>query len=228
MLNIQTHGTKVGKCAKMGLFFDATSQNRSQRRSVLIVEGKDDGAFFEHLLTALGANPDLVGVIATSGNTKLKANLEALKRSRAFTNGTVENIGVIQDADTDPNSALTSVHGALEATGFPAPNHASFLGSAPRLGLFLLPSAASTGDLEQVCLDTIPADPRTIAAGEFFKTADAQFGPFNHKSKRTAAIFLTLVAEETRGVGNAFSKGVFDIGHSSLTDLKAFLTELIR
>jgi hypothetical protein len=211
----------------MGLFFDPQSQNSSQRRSVVIVEGKDDGAFFDHLLTLIGADPGSVGVIATSGNSKLKSNLEALKRSRAFASGIVENIGVIQDSDVDPSSALAALHEALAAVDFPTPNHAAFSAGIPRVGVFLLPSAASTGDLERVCLETIPEDARKVAATAFFDMADAEFGPFNHKTKRAAAIFLTLVHEDTKGVGNAFSQGVFDAEHPSLADLKAFLSELI-
>lgn len=206
-------------------FFD--DKKGRERRTVLLVEGKDDASFFDHMFLHLGSDATVVGVSEISGKDKLAANILALSKSRPFLNGTVENVGVIIDADSNPAAALSNVHQSLNSVGWGTPQHGNFAGASPRVGIFVLPSFGATGDLEQLCLDTIPDDPRKVSAELYFNGADAQFGPFNHQSKRRAAIFLTLVHEETRGVGRAFTQGVFNENHPSLDSLKDFLQQLV-
>ena len=88
-----------------------------EQPNLLVVEGVDEQGVFGALLRHMGiAN---VQVVPTGGKTSLADGLHGLKITTGF--ASVRSIGVVRDADADPNAAFGSVCGALRREGLPVP-----------------------------------------------------------------------------------------------------------
>lgn len=211
----------------MPIYFDGP-KGRNDRPKLLVVEGQDDAHFFDKLLTDAAADPSQIGIIYTGGTGGLERELALLAKSRPFIEGRITKIGIVQDADADPAAKINSIHAALQSIGFPSPGHGAFQAVGPlTVGVFLLPNALVQGDLELVCLSTVEATDKAQRVVAYFDGMDADYGPFDRKYKRQAFIYLACVDTETRGVGHAFSEGVFDSDHQSLIDVKNFVTAMV-
>lgn len=211
-----------------GIYFEGP-KGRIDRSRLMLVEGVDDAHFFDTLLGQANADPAQVGLLYMRGKDALSDNLSMLIKSPSFQSGKVVRIAIVLDSDTVPAAALQSVNDALTVLGWPHFEGSGFNQVTPALslGLHLLPSMEEPGDLERVCLATIPEDERVIKSVAFQQDIDMNHGPLDKTYKRQAAIFLACVAAETRGVGRAFELGVFDSAHSSLNPLKGFITEFL-
>jgi hypothetical protein len=211
-----------------GVFFDDDqSRRRFARPRVLLVEGQDDCYFFDSLLQEIGADPTRVGMRSIKGIDDLANQVAVLVRDTDFVRGVIQRYAIICDSDQSPNNALNRVAAALVASNQPVPAHATFT-PAPQggaeVGVFLLPSNVVDGDLERVCLDTIPTDLKLIATQQFLTQVQQTFGPLDKRYKRLARIFLSICDTETFGVGRTFALGgVFDRTHPSLDPLRTFL-----
>ena len=132
---------------------------RIQKTRLLIVEGKDDEAFFDALVNRLGRHD--IQVAGIGGKTKLRASLKALVKDPPFQN--VQSLGVIRDADLDPKSAFESVKDALKATGLPTPRKPmSVAKGPPQTSFMILPSIERQGALEDMCLEAVAGEPVMI------------------------------------------------------------------
>jgi hypothetical protein len=212
-----------------GRFF-STSKGAVDREKVLFVEGEDDAFFFDKLLDLKGADPNTVGIVYLHGKYKLDENIGIFKRTRLFQEGRPRKLAIVLDADASGQNALADVQRILRTHGLPAPNHGAFeqRAGSPDIGILIIPSVESDGDLEKICLGTLGDDPRLVRIEEFQEEYQQSFGRLDRIYKRRAAIFLACSKAETRGVGRAFqSSNLFDHGHQSLDEIKSFLDRFL-
>jgi hypothetical protein len=81
------------------------------------VEGREEELFFGALIKHLKLQN--IQIMPIGGKEKLRKNLKALANSPGFSE--VISLGVVRDADANPDSAFQSVRDALQAAGLPTP-----------------------------------------------------------------------------------------------------------
>lgn len=194
------------------------------RRIVFVTEGMDDAIFLEHVLLGRGENQTDIEIRYIKGLGNLPTYIAGLVKDPAFTRGRVDRICVIIDADDNFAAAQLRLSKALSDAGLPAPAAGSQIAEDNLIvGCYILPKIGINGMLENLILDSIPQDERTIAAAtainEISKnTALDKFG------KRAIQIFLALsVGELCRGPGQAIRNGAIPFDHANFPELGEFL-----
>lgn len=192
-----------------------------------VVEGEDDKLFLEALLRHEGI-PGMQ-VIAVGGKTQLPANLKALRAAPQF-GSVVRSLGVIRDADADPDAAFRSVCGALYHAGLPTPPAPAELAAGPpRVGVFVLPSGSQRGALEDLCLAAVADDPAYPCVEQYFQClAHASVECPREWSRARMQVFLASRAEIDRRLGVAAQAGYIPWASPVFDGLKRFLHALAR
>ncbi|MBM4034947.1 MAG: hypothetical protein FJ291_24655 [Planctomycetes bacterium] len=174
-----------------------------EQHSILIVEGVDEQGVFGALLRHLGISD--VQVVPTGGKTSLADGLHGLKVSPGF--DSVTAIGVVRDADADPEAAFRSVCGALSREGLPVP--AAPLvphGGPPKVTVLILPSGTRPGALEDLCLDAVADDPAFPCVSAYFACLhDAGVDGPHNLSRARMQVFLASRQQAGKRLGEAAS-----------------------
>lgn len=124
-----------------------------QKSRLLLVEGEDEVAFFGAFLEHLGLED--VQPYPVGGTSKFRSELTA-GVLKAPNYEVVTRIGIVRDADRDPDAALDSILGTLEETILPVPDETGiFVGEDPGVGILILPGQQRKGMLETLCLDSV-------------------------------------------------------------------------
>lgn len=198
---------------------------RIRKTRLLIVEGKDDEAFFDALVNRLGLQE--IQVTGIGGKTKLRARLKALTNDPHFRN--VQSLGVIRDADLDPMAAFESVKDALKAAGLPTPRKPmSIAKGSPQTSVMILPSFERQGALEDMCLEAVAGEPVMICTEEFFSCLQEKKGshPRRDMTKAKVRVFLSAQKDPTLPLGLAAGKGYWPLDHHVFGEVRRFLESL--
>lgn len=143
---------------------------------LLVVEGKDEQAFFTQLLLELELTN--IQIHAAGGKTRFRDRLEALVKGPGHE--TLTSLGVVRDADTNPVSAFDSICGTLRELDLAVPaTPLQTVGEAPRVTVMILPNAESEGMLEDLCLASMADDPAMICIEAYFDCLKKQIAPEN-------------------------------------------------
>lgn len=135
------------------------------KRKVLLVEGRDEEAFFAALLETLGL-PE-IEVRAIGGKSRLSDRLKVLVQDPFAV--PVESMGIVQDADRDPQAAFQGICSALAAAGLPIPAApGQFVGTKPRIAVLIVPGSTTPGMLEDLCLASVRDDPAMACVDGYF------------------------------------------------------------
>lgn len=195
-----------------------------QKSRLLIVEGKDEEEFLGALIADLGLQE--IQVAGIGGKTKIRQNLKALVRRPSFSR--VEALGLIRDADTDPEAAFKSVKNALSAAGLPSPKKPLQPAKGhPRVNVMILPSSERKGALEDLCLEAVAQDSANICVDEYFdclKEKDVALP--KAFSKARVRVFLSSREDPTLPLGLAAKKGYWPFDHEVFEPLRQFLMSL--
>lgn len=185
----------------------------------LLVEGADDKIFLIALLDHLGIDDIQIHEI---GSRQFGPPLKALVNAPHFE--TVTSVGVIRDGDANPGGALQSAQTAFTNAGLPQPAAQGAVSSTkPRVGVMILPDGTNPGMLEDLCLDSVQADPVIPCVDDFFQCVGET--PRPHQKARVAA-FLASRPGLPLQLGRAAQHGVWPWASAEFDDLKTFLTDL--
>jgi hypothetical protein len=195
-----------------------------QESKLLIVEGKDEEEFFGALIANLGLKE--IQVAGIGGKTKIRQNLKALVRRPSFSK--VEVLGVVRDADADPNGAFQSIRDALAAAGLPSPKKPlQPVKGHLRVNVMILPSSERKGALEDLCLEAVAHEPANTCVHEFFDCLqDKDLASPKQMSKARVRVFLSSKEDPTLRLGLAAMKGYWPLGNSVFDPLRQFLMSL--
>jgi len=134
---------------------------------LLLVEGNDEVNFFSALMTEL--NLENVQVRDVGGKSKFRTRLKAVKVDQGYK--TVISVGIVGDADENPNGAFDNICGALQSAGLPSPM--APLQSVAKDGLqvivMILPDGKTPGMLEDLCLESVKETPAMLCVDEYFQ-----------------------------------------------------------
>lgn len=191
----------------------------------LLVEGRDALEFFKAFLKHLEiADFQLQNF---GGITELRTFLKALRNVPGF-QGKVRALGIIRDAENNPQGAIQSVTGALKATGLPVPGKAeTATENTLQTSVLILPNDSKPGMLETLCLEAVKEDPAMQCVQQYFDCLKQQsrIQPVN-LTKAQLHAFLASRAKPDLLVGQAASAGYFPWDHSAFTQVKDFLLRL--
>jgi hypothetical protein len=203
-----------------------------QRPKLLIVEGRDEGMFFEAALANHLGLTD-IQVMPIGGKTLLTQNLSALVNDPLFP--TVQSLAVVRDADaTAPAStvssaaqALQSVRGSLRHVGLPHPAvHGQFAAGAPRVGIFIVPNGVDDGMLETLCLLSVSTLPEFACVDGYFQCLQGYQIVPNNLHKARAHAWLASRPEADKRVGEAAQAGYWPWDSNAFDALWAFVRSL--
>ena len=194
---------------------------RVTKHRVLVVEGKEDCFFFTALLEKLSL-PN-TQVLPIGGKDKIHPYLKALVATPGFSG--VTSLGIVRDADDDPDASFQSVCSALKAAGLPTPTKPmETVGSKPKVTVMILPEATVPGALEDICLKAVMDDPVMPCVNQYFQCLKDTASSFpRNESKARIHVFLASREEADLRLGEAARKGVWPWQNNAFDQIKAFL-----
>jgi hypothetical protein len=164
------------------------------RPKLLLVEGDDEVYFFQAMISQLGI--DDVDIRPVKGKTKFSKRLGAWIKGPGHE--ILTSLGLVMDADNDPDGAFRSLCGALENVGLPVP-------SAPlqpvtdhslRVSVMILPNSKEAGMLEDLCLASVADDPAMDCVDDYIhcleNKIDEEEFPRNPAKARVRAFLAAM------------------------------------
>jgi hypothetical protein len=195
-----------------------------EQPSVLVVEGREEELFFGALIKHLKLQN--IQIMPIGGKEKLRKNLKALANSPGFSE--VISLGVVRDADANPDSAFQSVRDALQAAGLPTPEHPLLpVGENPRVAVLILPEVDKPGMLEDLCLRAIAQDPAMLCVEQYFECLQqAGLSLPDNMSKAKVQAFLASRRKAGLRLGEAAEKGYWPWDAEAFERVKDFLQQI--
>lgn len=191
------------------------------KKRLLLVEGKDECNFFtallKHYKLELG-----IQVIEAGGISQFGSMLKNILLSSMQNRIKLQSLGVIRDADDSPESALQSVKNALRNNTLPCPEFpAQFTGERPRVGIFVLPSGDTSGNLETLCRCSVENNHKAACADDDIRCLKKD--TIKSEDKAFAHAYLAAGDDPMARVGEGALAGVWDFEHEMFKPLIRFL-----
>jgi hypothetical protein len=143
------------------------------KAKILLVEGKDEVCLFTELLKVLNLAND-IQIIEAKGKDRFANELINITLRSGFRQ-LVTSIGIIRDADNDPQGAFKSVCSALHRAELVEPSVPLVPKAGhPQVVVMIVPNADSCGMIENVCLDSVSDDPAMDCVEQFFQCLQEQ------------------------------------------------------
>jgi hypothetical protein len=202
-------------------------RNRIEQPVLLLVEGKDEENFFSAFCAHLGIQG--IQVISAGGKQAFKSHLAALKLLSGFDE--VHSIGIVRDADGDPDGAFQSVCSSVEAAGLPKPSKALIPTSAsPQITVLIMPPEnVGTGRmLEDLCFASVADDPASSCVSQYFVCLGEQgiFISDNVLAKARVHTFLSSRNVPDLRLGEAALKGYWPWNDPVFDPVTGFLRQV--
>jgi hypothetical protein len=192
---------------------------------LVLCEGKDDQAVIEGLLGHLGIEAQ-VSVEAIRGRDKLGAYLRALSQRSDFARQEVESLGIILDADNDPEGGWRRIVDQVESVfkvSLPAPD--TKVGTRPGIIATLVPAGRRTGMLESVCLESVSTQPEHRCFEEYVECVKRVTSREWHPKARFRA-WMASQADYDFLVERAARENLLPWEHEAFESLRQFLGQL--
>lgn len=141
---------------------------------LLLVEGKDDKAFFEALINYMfdSVTSQNIQIMMLNGNTKWKRKLKLIRGRAEFDNNVV-SLGLVRDADVNPTATFQSVCDALGDNDLSVPDKPVVsVGDNPKVNILILPKENEQGELEDLCLESVEDDPALPCVENYFSNLE--------------------------------------------------------
>ena len=193
---------------------------------ILLVEGKDEvnllHALIRHRLPAAESD---IQVIDAGGRDQFPSRLKAI-RVAAQTRPTLRSIGVVRDADDNPEGAFQSVCNHLEKAEFPVPeHHASHSGGVPSVGVFVVPDGLESGAIETLCRRSVESSD-TARCVELYLDCLEKCSALESRSldKSFTHAYLAAARDPVARVGEGARKGAWNLDSRAFDELVDFLS----
>lgn len=198
-----------------------------QEPYVIVVEGKEDKIFLEAFIKHLRLQK--IQVIDIGGKTKFRDRLTSLRKASRFSE--IVSLGVIRDANSNPDSAFQSICDALRGANLPVPERPLVPSKGtPQIIVMIVPNENTPGILEDVCLEAVASDPVMSCVEKYFECLrkyvryDNIFGTKISKAK--IHVFLASKPEPDKRLGEAAQAGYWPWDNVAFKQLKNFLQQL--
>ncbi len=184
---------------------------------LLIVEGKDAENFLGAMVRHCGRRD--IQVQEYGGINDLSRYLRAIVVAPNWSR--VATLGIIRDAETNAQSAMQSVRGAIAQAGM------SIDGADPRISTFIFPDGRRPGMLETLLCDSFADSPINDCINEFLACSTERTGAnVKRMEKARAHAYLATREDPHVSVGVAAQKDYWDLGHPAFEQLRDFIAGL--
>ena len=195
-------------------------------KKLLIVEGIEEKRFLKSYFDFLSVSD--IQILPIGGKTKLGDNLKALVIDPNFMS-IVEALGIIRDADTNASSTFQSVCVSLSNANLPVPiNPLETTGIKPTVIVLIMPPGSQSGNLEDLCFQSVKNDPATTCVDALFSCLSSlpKFPMTNEMAKAKVHAFLATRTEPDKRLGEAAEAGYWPFNNPAFEPLKSFLLSL--
>ncbi len=196
-------------------------------RKVILVEGRADEAIIQRLLPA-GSEVDVVR-FKEEGTL---SNVVGAVAADGVKLGGLEAVGIVIDADENPQRSWQSATDALARNELPAPEKAGvFTGSHPKIGVFVVPDLDSPGSLETLLRRSVADRAEADCAESYLECVEAaregeRWSTRNRRDKAFAFAYFAVHADPTDDLVVAARKSLWAIESEAFEPLKRFIVEL--
>jgi len=188
---------------------------------VFLVEGKDEEAVIVAIAERSGRND--IEARDVGGKNQFKKKFPPAIKQASFSS--VNCLGIIQDANGDPNAAFQRVSRMLADHRLPCPAAPGGFASGGnlRVGVLILPGAGQQGYLEDLFLTAYSGSPE-LSCVDAFASCCGAIRPLTTK-ERAHALLVAIGAPETR-LGRAFESKHINADGPAYTVLRDFVLNL--
>ena len=197
---------------------------RIEQPKQVLVEGNDEVRLFGALAKHLGI-PDI-----QVNQYKSKYNLRTFLRTFTALSGfaSVNSLAVVADANSNRNGAEDRIRDALSDAGLPSPRRPLevLAPGSMRVCYLVVPHDAANGMIEDVCLDSVQADPAIDCVARYFECIEqTNVGGPREVSRAKARLHAFLASRERPDLrlGEAADQGIWDFGADAFRPLKGLL-----
>ena len=195
---------------------------------LLLVEGQDEVNLLGALIkTCLQDDGQRIQILAVGGKDKFRPHLMAIKVA-AQSRPTLRSIGIVRDADENPNGSFTSVCNSLRKVEYKPPAaHAEFSNGTPSIGVFIVPDGSQCGAIETLCWRSVAGEDAAQCADEYLaclKTRNALQS--KNADKTLAHAYLAAMRNPVARVGEGARQGVWNFQSSAFAPLSQFVCTL--
>ena len=192
----------------------------------LLVEGNDQRNFFEALVEHLQLTE--VQIRNFGGVNELRRYLAALVNVAHFS--TVRQIGIVRDAETSATSAFASMQSALRNANLAVPDQPAMLAQGkPNVSVLVLPDEADSGMLETLLCKIFAGTPVDRCIDELFACVKPVLSKeLKRPEKARCHAWLATKPDPHLSVGIAAKRGYWNLDHSALAGVRAFLKALCQ
>lgn len=196
---------------------------------LLLVEGQDEVNLFNALIQHCVSDESNIQVIAAGGRDQFPTRLQAI-RTGTQTRPTLRSIGVVRDADDNPEGAFQSVCDHLSNAGYEPPeSHGAFSNTSPSIGVFILPNGIACGAVETLCRQSVEDTDIARCVERYLNClAEHDVMQSNNNDKSFAHAYLAAMANPVARVGEGARGGVWKLDSPVFEGLASFVRRLIQ
>ena len=188
-------------------------------------EGKDDLAVIQGVAVSIGLIN--LNIEFYSGKDNLTHFLKAARLRPEFSRNQVAAVGIIRDADEDGQAAFQSVHAALLANGFNAPEKSGGVAAGEIItGVMIIGPNAGRGMIEDLCLQSVRDVPEFPCIEGYFQCVSQKSGRADFSSKAKVRAWMAAQKDHDLYVGKAAEAGYWPWQSPAFDPLKVFLNTL--
>ena len=195
---------------------------------LLLVEGRDEVGLFNGLIkNCLQGNKSQIQVLDAGGKEKFKDNLETI-RTLALKRPTLRSIGIIRDADDNPQGSFASVCNSLRSVGYEPPAaHAEFSDATPSIGVFIVPDVSQSGAIETLCRRSVQGEGAAECTDEYMECLTTNNALKSRNPDKTFThAYLAAMEDPVARVGEGALQGVWDFQSPAFDALSQFVRDL--
>ncbi len=194
---------------------------------LLLVEGRDEVNLFRALIRyCLGGVSD-IQVIDAGGKDRFPGRLKAI-RAAVRTRPTLQSIGVVRDADNNPDGAFQSIRSHLLQSGYePLDFPGLFSGSVPSVGVFIVPDRDEFGSLETLCRQSFEGTVIARCVEKYMECLTAEGAIMSaNMDKSFAHAYLAAMPDPMARVGEAAQQNIWNFMSPAFEKLCGFVSGL--
>lgn len=194
---------------------------------LLLVEGKDEVNLISSLIRHCLGPESNIQVIPAGGKDKFPGSLQAI-RSGAQTRPTFQSIGVVRDADDNPDGAFKSVCYHLREVGYePSALHGDFSDATPSVGVFIVPDGVECGALETICRRSVEDTEASHCVDQYLECLEEREAiQSSNLDKSFAHAYLAAMNNPMARVGEGACMGVWNFASPAFQGLSSFVRDL--
>ena len=195
---------------------------------LLLVEGRDEINLLRALIkTCLQDAGQRIQILAVGGKDNFRPNLRAIKVA-AQSGPPLRAIGIVRDADENPNDSLVSVCNSLRNVGYEPPAaHAEFSNDTPAIGVFIVPDGSQRGVVETLCRRSVEDEDAAQCADEYLACLKNRNALQSKDADKTFAhAYLAATRNPVARVGEGALQGVWNFQSPAFAPLVQFVRTL--